>query len=497
MNIQSCEHPRRIFNPYSKEFMYVPCGKCVTCRNRRSFNWVTRIKQENLCWKYCIFFTLTYNECSVPSLEPCAPEFNDGLTVFKGVRTPYSLSCQDIDAFTDDSRAYLDRIDKLRVLNKKDVQDFIKRLRRHIQYETKRDITLRYFVCGEYGETTLRPHYHGLLWFSDAWLFRNIERLLLKSWSFFDRSEKKFFPLGIIDCQPACNAASYVAAYINSYSNLPQVLSHTKVRPFHLSSRCPSIGSLLESDKQVQALFDSSAVFRSVSDGKGKFVSVPLGSVLEYRLFPKCPRFGSVSPAVRIALYRSCQRFGSKRTGEKVLDFARRWLSECKRAFDACPCYSEFLAVIQDLTSDFLDIRPIVRLLYISRKVVLQSQVFGVSVEAYVSRIVRHYEFKESLLLSSWYRFAERYSKDYGYFDLVSSDCDFVDDLFRGFVSDLKLKFYGLDSFSSFERFDYRNTHDYRSMVLQNQRIYKENTKTKKKNDYLNAHPEKRTFVYG
>ena len=48
------------------------------------------------------------------------------------------------------------------ILKKSDFQKFIKRLRK--------DYDIKYFACGEYGDKTLRPHFHAILFgvnFSD------------------------------------------------------------------------------------------------------------------------------------------------------------------------------------------------------------------------------------------------------------------------------------------------------------------------------------------
>lgn len=47
-------------------------------------------------------------------------------------------------------------------LVKKHFQDFIKRLRRHIDYVYTAE-TLKYYMCGEYGDAFDRPHYHACL----------------------------------------------------------------------------------------------------------------------------------------------------------------------------------------------------------------------------------------------------------------------------------------------------------------------------------------------
>ena len=51
-------------------------------------------------------------------------------------------------------------------LHKKDVKDFLKRLRDHLRYHHNGK-KIRYFMCGEYGENFGRPHYHIILFGHD------------------------------------------------------------------------------------------------------------------------------------------------------------------------------------------------------------------------------------------------------------------------------------------------------------------------------------------
>ena len=49
--------------------MYVPCGKCEACRNRKAFAWSKRLELEEHCWKYTAFVTLTYDDDHLPQME--------------------------------------------------------------------------------------------------------------------------------------------------------------------------------------------------------------------------------------------------------------------------------------------------------------------------------------------------------------------------------------------------------------------------------------------
>lgn len=103
----------------------LPCGQCVGCRIDRSTQWAIRCVHEASRWPQNSFVTLTYNPHHLPE---------NGTLV------------------------------------KKDFQDFMKRLRFHFS-----DRRIRYYMCGEYGDTYGRPHYHALLFnldFPDKKLFK-------------------------------------------------------------------------------------------------------------------------------------------------------------------------------------------------------------------------------------------------------------------------------------------------------------------------------------
>ena len=90
----------------------LPCGRCVGCRLERSRQWSIRCVHEASLYDHNAFLTLTYSDENIPPGGS---------------------------------------------LNYRDFQLFLKRLRRH--YQTK----VRFYMCGEYGEQTHRPHYHAIM----------------------------------------------------------------------------------------------------------------------------------------------------------------------------------------------------------------------------------------------------------------------------------------------------------------------------------------------
>lgn len=91
----------------------LPCGQCIGCRLLKSTQWALRMEHEMSLHNENCFITLTYNEKNLPK---------------------------------DNS------------LQKDHFVKFMKRLRKEIS-PTK----VRYFMCGEYGDETWRPHYHAIL----------------------------------------------------------------------------------------------------------------------------------------------------------------------------------------------------------------------------------------------------------------------------------------------------------------------------------------------
>lgn len=95
----------------------VPCGQCIGCRLERSRQWAIRLVHENQVHEDSCFLTLTYDNKHLPADQ--------------------SL---DVEHF----------------------KKFMKRLRKHVHPKK-----IRYFHCGEYGETTFRPHYHAIIFGHD------------------------------------------------------------------------------------------------------------------------------------------------------------------------------------------------------------------------------------------------------------------------------------------------------------------------------------------
>jgi len=96
----------------------VPCGTCVDCMKRRVNGWFVRLMSEYNDSTSAYFVTLTYNDESIPFSE-------------NGLMT----------------------------LDYKHFQNFVKRYR-----TSSNDKNIKYYLVGEYGENTYRPHYHAIIY---------------------------------------------------------------------------------------------------------------------------------------------------------------------------------------------------------------------------------------------------------------------------------------------------------------------------------------------
>lgn len=193
-------------------YIDVPCGKCEACLSLKRQQWFFRLYYEREHSKNSYFIGLTYDDEHLP----------------KDLR-----------------------------LNKRDVQLFLKRLRKHIQ-----PYKIRYFLVGEYGEDFGRPHYHLILFnWPDGY---DLAKALKKCWDLCD-------PVRFDDSrsiQPLINARiNYVCKYCLSTIDSDDPSAKT----FMLCSRKPGIGFSYLTPAMVRHLQDQ-------CDGMGfvEFHHVPL-----------------------------------------------------------------------------------------------------------------------------------------------------------------------------------------------------------------------------
>ena len=140
-------------NPYySRKYnTFFPCGCCLACRAKKAMEWSLRLALEEVYHKDTAFVTLTYAPEHLPaygSLEPT------------------------------------------------DMQSFLKRLRRRLNYK------IRFYGCGEYGDKFGRAHYHLIIF-----------GLKMEDWHKVHLAWGK----GRVECEKPMSqkAFKYVSGYVN------------------------------------------------------------------------------------------------------------------------------------------------------------------------------------------------------------------------------------------------------------------------------------------
>lgn len=283
-----CQHRSFITNRYTGARIAVDCGQCDYCIHKRAQKASMRVKTAGSSFRYSYFVTLTYDNEHIPlfNCKVLHSEYEDVLGIsgdihfgeeyhkyipvseyqcddstslrhiffeqvqgtvpfdreikeYVPVQDNWFLSMDAIRSFIGKTQA-VDKTDYpaseqygrdnlIPFLNYVDIQNYIKRLRKHLFLKLGSYETIHFYAVGEYGPVHFRPHYHLLLFTNSEKVAEVLRYCHGKSWK-----------LGRSDFQRAAGgAASYVASYVNSLSSAP--LLYRSCRSFRPKPRA-SIG---------------------------------------------------------------------------------------------------------------------------------------------------------------------------------------------------------------------------------------------------------------
>lgn len=283
-----CQHRSFITNRYTGQRIAVDCGQCDYCIYKRAQKASMRVKTAGSAFKYSYFVTLTYDNDRIPLMkcDVLHSEYEDALSIsgdkvfgyehhsyipvseyqpldfsrlyhifftqvqgtvpfdrelkeYVPVKDNWFLSMDAIRSFIQKTQSVDNSVypaaeqyglgNLIPFLNYVDVQNYIKRLRKHLKTSLGSYESLHFYAVGEYGPVHFRPHYHLLLFTNSKQVSKVLRQCHNKSWK-----------LGRSDFQIARGgAASYVASYINSFSAAP--LLYRSCRAFKPRQRA-SIG---------------------------------------------------------------------------------------------------------------------------------------------------------------------------------------------------------------------------------------------------------------
>lgn len=211
----------------------VPCGHCMGCRLDRARTWADRMLIELADNDYkAVFATLTYDNDHLPRLKSGCFQLPDD---------------EGVTFLSEDKVWLLDAMDLPKppaTLSVRDTQLFFKRLRKAFPGRK-----IRYFLSGEYGPKTNRPHYHAIIYgltladLGDCVIhkFNDLGHALYRSQKFADIWSNGHCLLSPVNW----NTCSYVARYTmkKKYkSDDEHAYDDGRLPPFCTMSRRPGIG---------------------------------------------------------------------------------------------------------------------------------------------------------------------------------------------------------------------------------------------------------------
>lgn len=268
--VDHCQHRSFITNRYTGRRIAVDCGQCDYCIHKLAKKASMRVKTAGSAFKHSYFVTLTYDNEHVPLMncEVLHSDYEDVLSIsgdkvfghechsyipiseyqpedssqlrhifftqvqgtvpydreikeYVPVKDNWFLSMDAIRSFIQKTQSVDNSIypaaeqyginNLIPFLNYVDIQNYIKRLRKHLFQQLGSYETLHFYAVGEYGPVHFRPHYHILLFTNSKEVSEVLRQCHDKSWK-----------LGRSDFQLARGgASSYVASYVNSLSAVP------------------------------------------------------------------------------------------------------------------------------------------------------------------------------------------------------------------------------------------------------------------------------------
>lgn len=228
-----------------RDYVLVPCQKCLDCKMSYSRDWANRMMLENTYHSSSYFITLTYDDFNVP--VSYYPDLDTG-----EARLAYTL-------------------------RKDELSDFIKRLRRRLDYYGKKS-DVRFYGVGEYGSNTFRPHYHVIVFGLELDDLKELKRSPLGYKYYTSQTIESCWKLGYsMVCEVSWETCAYVARYVtkkayNSYSDELMEFFGLE-REMSRMSRMPGIGRLYF-DEHKEEIYAHDRIYLSTPKG-GKEIKPP------------------------------------------------------------------------------------------------------------------------------------------------------------------------------------------------------------------------------
>lgn len=310
-----CLDPQIITNKYTGEKLTVGCGKCAACLMSKSSLNTLKCQLESKSHLYAKFVTLTYSEDYIPRMK-----YDNGM---------FEINYDDMQPklyIEYDYANYMDITRKvehhdLPFLKKRDLQLFIKRLRRYYDRLSKKlNIPfgkIRYYAVGEYGPVHYRPHFHLIIWYSCEEIHKTIGEAVSSCWQFGRVSTET----------PRDDVSKYVAKYLNGSCYLPQIFKFNETKPFSVHSFHLGESFLQGSKEEIYESSVKDFVRRSEIVGLS-YREFDLWRSLKVAYYPRCPSYSLFDTYCRLRAYTIKKRVYERFKFSSLVAAARYVLDE-------------------------------------------------------------------------------------------------------------------------------------------------------------------------
>lgn len=216
------------------------CGQCIGCRLERSRQWAVRCMHEKQMHTSACFITVTYSDDQIPEGHELRHE--DWQAFAKRLRQ--HIEREHIRSITSQLKltntrkgffAHSDKpaVDKNSPSNEIDQKKGFFRFPKSQKFKINfRHTNLRFYMAGEYGEQTKRPHYHAAIFgydFPDKKHWRQTRGGPLYTSTRLDKLWRKgFTTIGELTFESAAYIARYITSKISGTS--PEAKAKAKAK---------------------------------------------------------------------------------------------------------------------------------------------------------------------------------------------------------------------------------------------------------------------------
>ena len=277
-----CLKPVKVYNKFTHDVLYVPCGHCYSCLKNKSNRDTSLAMNIASNFKYCYFVWLSYTEEFLPRMEMIKEDSLSNSRInytfravdrsmivlgnkkknkrgnnrtinddeFEFTHSMTSTEYRDIIIKSHGRYDFLrkrvvypefeDCDNKIPYCKTSDCQKFLKRLRFHIKAKYNEEV--RFYAVSEYGPRSYRPHWHLLLFFNSDRLSEVISQFVSENWGYGDTT-----------CELSKGgSSSYVASYVNSSVCLPSLyLEHKEIKARSLHSKGYGVNNVFPREGKI------------------------------------------------------------------------------------------------------------------------------------------------------------------------------------------------------------------------------------------------------